>query len=32
VDDTLEWLALDVEERIDTKEQRTEVYWEPLDI
>lgn len=30
VDDTTRWLDLEVEERIDRKEPRTEVYWEPL--
>ena len=30
VDDTLEWLKLEVVELIDRKNQRTEVHWEAL--
>jgi len=30
VDDSVEWLTLEVNERVDRKAQRTEVYWEAL--
>lgn len=29
-DDSVQWLKLEVEERVDRKEPRTEVYWEPI--
>ena len=31
VDDTLEWLKLEVVELVDRKNQRTEVHWEALE-